>query len=119
MIEHNLDVIKQADWIVDLGPEGGDEGGRIIAGRVDRAIRHHHHHGSIRSLNGQRFNRGSLRHSDIQYERTGCRRKVLAQPVIHPVAAINLARVTVHLAILRVGAVSPMIKRLDARLGEL
>ena len=31
VIEHNLDVIKQADWIVDLGPEGGDEGGRIIA----------------------------------------------------------------------------------------
>ena len=28
VIEHNLDVIKQADWIVDLGLEGGDEGGR-------------------------------------------------------------------------------------------
>ena len=31
VIEHNLDVIKTADWIVDLGPEGGDEGGEIIA----------------------------------------------------------------------------------------
>ncbi|HET9683244.1 MAG TPA: excinuclease ABC subunit UvrA [Gemmatimonadaceae bacterium] len=31
VIEHNLDVIKYADWIVDLGPEGGDEGGRVIA----------------------------------------------------------------------------------------
>src|SRR5207237_801142 len=31
VIEHNLDVIKQADWIVDLGPEGGDEGGELIA----------------------------------------------------------------------------------------
>jgi excinuclease ABC subunit A len=31
VIEHNLDVIKTADWIIDLGPEGGDEGGRIIA----------------------------------------------------------------------------------------
>ena len=31
VIEHNLDVIKTADWVVDLGPEGGDEGGRIIA----------------------------------------------------------------------------------------
>ena len=30
IIEHNLDVIKTADWIVDLGPEGGDGGGRII-----------------------------------------------------------------------------------------
>ena len=31
IIEHNLDVIKTADWIVDLGPEGGDGGGTIIA----------------------------------------------------------------------------------------
>ena len=31
VIEHNLDVIKQADWIVDLGPEGGDAGGEIVA----------------------------------------------------------------------------------------
>jgi excinuclease ABC subunit A len=31
VIEHNLDVIKTADWLVDLGPEGGDRGGRIVA----------------------------------------------------------------------------------------
>ena len=31
IIEHNLDVIKTADYIVDLGPEGGDGGGKIIA----------------------------------------------------------------------------------------
>jgi excinuclease ABC subunit A len=31
IIEHNMDVIKSSDWVIDLGPEGGDEGGEIIA----------------------------------------------------------------------------------------
>ncbi|HEY9055049.1 MAG TPA: excinuclease ABC subunit UvrA [Rectinemataceae bacterium] len=40
MIEHNLDVIKQADWIIDLGPEGGVKGGRIVVqGRPEDVVR--------------------------------------------------------------------------------
>jgi excinuclease ABC subunit A len=38
VIEHNLDVVKCADWVIDLGPEGGDEGGRIIAEGTPEAV---------------------------------------------------------------------------------
>jgi excinuclease ABC subunit A len=43
IIEHNLDVVKCADWIIDLGPEGGDAGGRIIATGTPEAISHSPH----------------------------------------------------------------------------
>lgn len=41
MIEHNLDVIKNADWIIDLGPEGGDEGGQVVASGTPADIAAH------------------------------------------------------------------------------
>ena len=41
IIEHNLDVIKTADWLIDLGPEGGDQGGRIIATGTPEDIARH------------------------------------------------------------------------------
>ncbi|MBR2546388.1 MAG: excinuclease ABC subunit UvrA, partial [Erysipelotrichaceae bacterium] len=40
IIEHNLDVIKSADYIIDLGPEGGDDGGTVVAkGTVEQVAR--------------------------------------------------------------------------------
>jgi excinuclease ABC subunit A len=48
VIEHNLEVIKTADWIIDLGPEGGDAGGHIVATGTPEDIA-----ASARSYTGQ------------------------------------------------------------------
>ena len=41
IIEHNMDVLKTADWIIDLGPEGGDSGGYVVvAGPPESLVKH-------------------------------------------------------------------------------
>jgi excinuclease ABC subunit A len=56
VIEHNLDVIKSADWLIDLGPEGGDQGGKIVAtGTPEQVARNAQSHTGrflARTLNG-------------------------------------------------------------------
>jgi excinuclease ABC subunit A len=57
IIEHNLDVIKSADWVIDMGPEGGDQGGRIVAaGTPEQIARNSQSHTGkflARALNGR------------------------------------------------------------------
>ena len=58
IIEHNLDVIKTADWVIDLGPEGGDAGGRVVASGTPEAVAQQ----AERSYTGQ-FLRPALKHA--------------------------------------------------------
>jgi len=60
IIEHNLDVIKSADWVIDLGPEGGEAGGRVVAaGTPEQVARNQQSHTGkylARVLNGRSGN---------------------------------------------------------------
>ena len=52
VIEHNMDVVKSADWVVDLGPDGGEDGGRMVAtGTPEQVMR------SRKSFTGERCGR--------------------------------------------------------------
>jgi len=59
VVEHNMDVVKTADWVIDLGPEGGEEGGRIVAQGTPEGVARQHgsHTGRFlrRYLNGGRL----------------------------------------------------------------
>jgi excinuclease ABC subunit A len=76
VIEHNLDVIKSADWLIDMGPEGGDRGGKIIAtGTPEQVARNSQSHtgkflAKVLQANGQVRN-GEPAHQGGQAKRNG------------------------------------------------
>ncbi len=77
IIEHHLDVIKQADWIIDLGPEGGEHGGRVVAqGRpVEVAQVKRSHTGQALAKVLQRAGRQAKRSAKLKTPRRKIRKK--------------------------------------------
>jgi excinuclease ABC subunit A len=63
VIEHNMDVIKTADWVIDLGPEGGDDGGRLVASGTPRQIARNNDSHTGRFLKAYLDGRGRLKRS--------------------------------------------------------
>ncbi len=61
VIEHNLDVIKTADWVIDLGPEGGDGGGRVVAAGTPEEVAAHEASHTGRYLCAMLARRGTAR----------------------------------------------------------
>src|SRR5438552_1706320 len=61
IIEHHLDVVKTADWVIDLGPEGGAQGGRLMAAGTPEQIA-----GSKKSYTGQALAQVLLKPSSRQ-----------------------------------------------------
>ncbi|MEX1166891.1 MAG: excinuclease ABC subunit UvrA, partial [Hydrogenophaga sp.] len=60
IIEHNLDVIRAADWLIDLGPEGGDAGGLIVAEGTPEEVRHHPTSHTAKSLREYALSMGEM-----------------------------------------------------------
>jgi len=72
VIEHNLDVIRSADWIIDLGPEGGDAGGEVVCSGTPDAVMAHPHSHTGRAL---RDHESSFDAAPIAAESTGYPRR--------------------------------------------
>ena len=100
VIEHNLDVIKSADWIIDMGPEGGDAGGQVIAAGTPEQIAQvaESHTGAfLRKILVTLHARPQRRHRDPHHRAD---RPALRQPpgLPHPPPVIGMHQVRVDLA---------------------
>ncbi len=85
VIEHNLDVIKTADWIVDLGPEGGERGGRVVAEGTPEEVadgRRSSHTARIPPAGAQPLRHPARRHLRLEPRLLG--RRIHREPDPHP-----------------------------------
>ncbi len=100
VIEHNLDVIRSADWLIDLGPEGGEGGGRVVAEGPPEEVRQHASSHTARSLReyalsmGEVFEAGEGRAAD--YLKPAPVKKALARAVSTAPDAIRIVNAKEH-----------------------
>jgi excinuclease ABC subunit A len=73
VIEHNLDIIKSADWVIDLGPEGGEQGGRVVATGTPEQVARNAHSYTGKFL-ARVLNNHHLNHNHVA-QKQGARRK--------------------------------------------
>jgi excinuclease ABC subunit A len=101
VIEHNLDVIAQADWVIDLGPEGGDAGGRLLFSGTPRDLMREEGNHTGRALSRYLTGRGrALEYAAEKTEpyRAGKRRTPAAQEVeIRGAREHNLKGIDLHI----------------------
>lgn len=82
VIEHNLDVIRASDWLIDLGPEGGDEGGYVVAEGSPEDVRQHPTSHTAKAL------RDYADAMDTRYEVAKSAGLVAAEAPMHPTDAV-------------------------------
>jgi excinuclease ABC subunit A len=89
VIEHNMDVVKTADWVIDLGPEGGDDGGHLVASGTPREIARNSDSHTGRFLKAYLNGKGRLKRS-----------KSVRPPVIaDPVTGFGASAASEHIAL--------------------
>ena len=82
VIEHNLDVIRSADWLIDLGPEGGDAGGQIVVAGTPTQVEAHPHSHTGRAL--REYEARDRREVAVRIARADAEREVAESPERYP-----------------------------------
>jgi excinuclease ABC subunit A len=96
LIEHNMDVVKTADWVIDLGPEGGKEGGRVVvAGPPEEVARHRGSH-TAQFLKKYLGRKGRLATKGLETKDKRLRPETVAEPSSHLSRAVAIQGAREH-----------------------